>query len=471
MQYGVGRAEDPRELARQGCRLILSQCLGLQPGDKLALFYDEETRECAELLVEAATEQHVVILPRYVEVAEQIRLAGLERLPMDDLEALDHSRAVLLCFDARLEATPYRKRLVQCGSDRRLGTMPGVTLEVLAHAVNVDYDHALRRCGDLALAMLVGDRCRLTSCVLDAGGGIVREHVLAMRLGAWARSPITSPGVILDGTWGNLPGGETFIAPLENTANGTFVLNGAFSGCVLGPGEHILLHFVDGALRRIEGSGEPAEKLRRMLSLGLPAGLQLGLAELGVGVNPGVGELRGNALFDEKKEGTVHVAVGDNTQYGGKLTAPIHEDFITCQPSLTIDGKPVLTHGNWSLKPGDWREDFEQTMDLGRRPVEGFLVQRCYGLEAHEDRDGMLQVRRHVGSKRMCLYRVGDERVSRDLARLFRMLPDDETFYDLFREECTAQLGPMDEGYLRGLLTVLERHQLAAVKFRETDMD
>jgi leucyl aminopeptidase (aminopeptidase T) len=463
----VPRAESPqqlRERARQGSDRVVRECLGLQAGDTLALFYDETTTDCAELLIEAAQANALRVVARYVTYAEQIENASRERLPVEDAEALASARAVLLCFAGRPEATPYRKRLVKVGvDDRRLGTMPGATLEVLAHAVNVNYDDAWKRCGDLALAMLIADRAVLTSYLFDEQGGVIGEHSLEMTLGNFRRSPITSPGIIIDGTWGNLPGGETFIAPLEHTATGTFVLNGAFTGCVLPPHAPILLHFEAGELCGMEGEGGSIALLRELLASGYTNGHRLGLAELGVGVNPGVGELKGNALFDEKKEGTAHIAVGDNREYDGQLTSNLHEDFITCSPSLSFDGKPILSRGEWALRQTDWREDRAQAVELGRALPESFIVQR-YGYEAAENRAGLLTVRRPVGANRVCLYTVADDGLSRDLAWAFRLLPDDFIRFDLFREKCENLCGPLDAGYLRGLVAVLQRHQLAAIE-------
>ncbi len=455
--------------ARDGAQRVLTQCLALQRGDTLSLFYDETTADCAEFLVEAAHNSGLCLISKFVPVTEQIRIAGLNRLPDDQAEALARGRGILLCLAASLEATPYRKRLVMAGSERRLGTMPGATLEVLAHAVNVNYDEAWRRCSDLALAMLAGDRAILTSYLFDESGQIVGAKDLEMRLGAFKRPPITSPGIIMDGTWGNLPGGETFIAPLEGLTEGTFVLNGAFTGHVLPQWRPILLHFERGELANVEGTGPQADALREMMRAGSRNGaVPLGLAELGVGVNPGVGELKGNALFDEKKEGTAHIAVGDNHEYGGRLSASIHEDFITRAPSLTFDGCPILDHGAWAIRASDWREDEDAINLLGTRLPERFVVQRR-GVDTREDAAGRLVVQRSVGAKRLCVYSVGADRVSHDLARAFRMITDDEIRFDLVSAEYDRHFEQISPQYLRGLIGVLDKHELVAVRPQDED--
>jgi Thermophilic metalloprotease (M29) len=458
-----------RTLALAGAERVVRECLGLHCGESLALFYDETTRDCAEVLKLVARQQGICLLERFVPLNDQVRAAVEDRLFDADEDALEGGRAILLCFAATLEATPYRKQLVKTGvRNGRLGTMPGATLEVLAHAVNVDYRDALSRCSNLALAMLAGDDTILTSYLFDREGYRIDSRELHLKLGG--RIPITSPGIIEDGTWGNLPGGETFIAPIEARASGTFVLNGAFTGHVLPPWSPVFLHFENGTLLEIEGTCSNADALRKMIKAGQNGGGPLGLAELGIGVNPGVGELKGNALFDEKKEGTAHIAVGDNSEYGGRLVARIHEDFITSAPSLAIDGRPVLSEGKWVLREEDWRENYARAVELGHELPEHFLVQRS-GLEASEDAAGRLRVRRDVGAKRVCIYTVGTDALSSELARVYRLLPEPPNFlrFGLLCEEYEANFTATLAEDLRGFLAVLVKQQLAAI--READLD
>lgn len=64
------------------------------------------------------------------------------------------------------------------------------------------------------------------------------------------------------------------------------------------------------------------------------------IAELGIGINPEA-KLIGNVLEDEKVGGTVHIALGDNSSFGGDVIAGIHLDGIIKKPVLFLDGKKV----------------------------------------------------------------------------------------------------------------------------------
>jgi aminopeptidase len=162
---------------------------------------------------------------------------------------------------------------------------------------------------------------------------------LQIRIGGWDRIPVASNGVIDDGIWGNVPSGETFIAPIEQTAEGIVVINGSIPGMVIGKGEEFFLRFKGGRLADIFPSRQPGssggflrsrsmwQKCRAMTNWD-------NLAEIGIGVNPGVGRLSGNMLFDEKCAGTAHIALGANNYMGGIVSSAIHCDMVVRKPSV-----------------------------------------------------------------------------------------------------------------------------------------
>lgn len=454
-----------RTLASEGAERILRECLPLNPGDTAAMFFDEQTHECAQLLEEAAQAMDIRFLKRRVEAPEQNRWGQLGKLDPNDESAIEEARAVLISLSSNML---YRRRLVQRAVDdtRFVGLMPGATLELLAYAVNIDYQRVEKRCDDLAVAMLAGESAVLTTYSPRHNGTAEAEHRLELDLGSFRRSPITSTGIVPLGTWGNLPGGETFIAPLEARAEGAYVLNGAYTGRVLAPGRHLLLQFAGGDLVDISGTEEERGAFQAMLreSGGGAIPARLGLAELGIGVNEGLEGLTGNALFDEKKDGTAHVAVGDNSIYGGTLRSSLHEDFITEAPSLTIDGKPILDRGKYVLQTPDWREDRSKALELGRELLKDFVIQKT-GWHGSPDDSGLMRAIRPVGPQRKCVYTVGACDISPDLARLFGLIPPDyeSIRYSVLYRRWRKIRGQEGDEYIRGLISVLSRHLLIQV--------
>jgi len=150
------------------------------------------------------------------------------------------------------------------------------------------------------------------------------------------------------GQFGNLPAGECFVAPLEDSAEGILVVDKSFPELVVK--QPVRMIFEKGRVVAIEG-GEEAQELLRRIEYGerLEHGQNCRvIAELGIGTNPKA-RLTGKLITDEKVMGTVHVAIGDNASpsYGGANRAPIHIDGVIGQPTLVVDGETLIEEGRY----------------------------------------------------------------------------------------------------------------------------
>lgn len=146
------------------------------------------------------------------------------------------------------------------------------------------------------------------------------------------------------GTWGNLPSGEAYCAPLEGTANGRVVVQ---KGWYPDLKENMIITFKNGKVIEIDRGDEVGDRFRELLSFGKeeePYLSRRNHAELGVGTNPNA-KRPDNVLEAEKIRGTVHVAIGDNSHMGGAVKTDIHEDFIIPSATLALDNKVVMRNG------------------------------------------------------------------------------------------------------------------------------
>jgi len=77
------------------------------------------------------------------------------------------------------------------------------------------------------------------------------------------------------------------------------------------------------------------------------------LGEFGIGCNPGIQEHMRNTLFDEKIEGTIHLAMGNGFPFiGGKNESAVHWDMVKDLRrggELYVDGELVQKNGDWQL--------------------------------------------------------------------------------------------------------------------------
>jgi leucyl aminopeptidase (aminopeptidase T) len=160
---------------------------------------------------------------------------------------------------------------------------------------------------------------------------------LTLRVGG--RPWLTDVGPLENGQMANFPGGEVYVAPYSDGAEGTLVADLTVPYTVDGlVDEPVVLRFSAGRVTSIEG-GRAADLLRRIVdNAGDGADV---VAELGIGLNPAV-KPRGHVMLDEKAANTAHVAIGRNTgAYGGDNDAAIHVDCIFSEPQLEADGTPV----------------------------------------------------------------------------------------------------------------------------------
>ncbi|MBI5903495.1 MAG: aminopeptidase [Deltaproteobacteria bacterium] len=144
----------------------------------------------------------------------------------------------------------------------------------------------------------------------------------------------------------NMPDGEVFLSPVEDSAEGYiyYEMPAIYQGReVLG----IRLRFRGGKV--VEARAEKNEEFL-ITMLDTDKGARF-LGELGVGVNYGIQKCSKDILFDEKIGGTVHLAVGRSyEEAGGKNISAIHWDMIKdlrTGGALYLDGKMIQKNGKF----------------------------------------------------------------------------------------------------------------------------
>jgi hypothetical protein len=440
-------------------RQIVQNCLGLTPNQQLVIFVDESTIEAGVALAEAADSLGIAQTVFLVPVSVQRRIPANVDLSWLIQKAAREARAILTCVNASPDCLPFRQRILETHwtAHTRIGHMPGVSLEVLALA-NVDCEKLVRDCWCVEVVLARGTTLELVS--YDMAG---RAHHLTADIGGWERLPVASDGVIRDGAWGNVPSGETYIAPVEGTAEGTFVVNGSMPGLVIKPGAELILTFERGRLVRLEPAGTPAAAW--LTSTQIDKARAAGdlewsnLAEIGVGLNPAVTSLTGNMLFDEKAAGTAHIALGTNIYMGGMVYSSIHCDLVTRQPTLLVDGHVLLDRGNLRYSESVWSDCQAKVSLDGSELREAARVARS-GVQAQTAPDGRLQrvLRPEPGRLSACY--VGDAQTARFANTLYGLLPDDER--GLSVDSLTRQAN-MDADLVRRVLHVMKNYDLIRV--------
>lgn len=324
MNQHVALGVEVREVLLRAAEAALTRCLRVRAGESVLVVTDEPLRSIGlHLWLKArdlgADAVYVEIIPRKVHGEEP---------PKPIAEAMKASDVVIAPTSKSITHTVARKEAAERGA--RVATMPGITEEIFIRTMSVDYELVQR------LTNVVAD-------VLDEG----REVRVVTGLGTdltfsiEGRRARRSTGVLVNpGDWGNLPSGEAYVAPVEGTANGVVVVDGSVAGIGLLT-QPIRIVFRDGVATRIEGGPEAIKLNELLLRYGDEA---RNLGEFGVGTNPGA-RVSGVVLEDEKVLGTIHIALGSNFDFGGRVKAPVHLDGVVMKPSVYVDGRLVMREG------------------------------------------------------------------------------------------------------------------------------
>jgi len=153
----------------------------------------------------------------------------------------------------------------------------------------------------------------------------------------------------IDALGANMPGGEFFFSPIEDSADGEITFS-EYPACYGGrqvPGVHF--RFESGRIVEATAAGDEDFLLA---TLDTDEGARR-LGEFGIGCNPGIQQHMRNTLFDEKIEGTVHLAIGNGFPFiGGTNVSAVHWDLVKDLRRggrIELDGEIVQENGAWRL--------------------------------------------------------------------------------------------------------------------------
>jgi leucyl aminopeptidase (aminopeptidase T) len=306
----------------KAAQVAINNCLVVKKGESVLVITDQPEIKIGYAFWEAAKEVNaeamlLEILPRFSNGEEPPEAVAKF---MKDFDVL------IIPTSKSMSHTIARREACEAGA--RCVTLPGILEDTMERTLNADYQEIARRSIKLAELVNQGGTAKVTT---PAGTDI--------SMSIEGRECHADTGLVHHpGDFSNLPAGEAYIAPVEGTANGIIMVDGAMVGKVKKP---IKIVVKDGFATRITGD-KSAEELERMLEpFGHPG---RNVAELGIGTNHKA-QIVGSVLEDEKVLGTVHMALGDNKSMGGNVSVQSHLDGILLKPTLWIDDKKIMENG------------------------------------------------------------------------------------------------------------------------------
>jgi aminopeptidase len=363
----VAAVTDPRIEAY--ARLIVERALDVQPGMQVLIRTTPLSRPLLEEIVRLIGRRGAYPLirmgftlwPTDIVWAEEAPLEVLERMPDVDVYASEHMDA-RVTIDApentrsgvslppekiaamSRRAAPFFRRTMSneipwmsCQFPTpALAQEAGMATEDFADflfgAVVRDWDTEKQRMQRLLDRFDAADEVRLVGAETD------------LRLSLRGRRGSVDAGEA------NLPGGEFYFAPNEHETEG--VISFLEFPSEYGGRDVSGARLVFEGGRVVDARADSGEDVLRT-ALDADEGARR-VGELGIGCNPGITRYMRNTLFDEKIDGTVHIAVGAAYQdVGGTNQSTVHWDLVKDMrlpgARIELDGEVVQQEGRWLI--------------------------------------------------------------------------------------------------------------------------
>lgn len=346
--------------------LLVERCLDIQPRWQVLVYSSPLGRPLVEEVIRLVARRGAYALPRLsfsrAEPAWTTRAPAhlIGRLPPIEAYELDHAdclvvieapentragsevsgeRLALRRAAQRPHMEPFfsgEKPWVGCQyPTQALAQDAGMSLpafsELLYGAVLVDWDALAERMRRIAERFDAADEVRIVAEGTDLCFSLSGRRGRVDALGA------------------NVPGGEVFYCPLEDSAQGVITF-AEYPACYGGRAvEGVRLRFRRG--RVVEASSRTDEEFL-LATLDTDEGARA-LGEFGIGCNPGIQRHLKNTLFDEKIEGTIHLALGNGFPFlGGTNVSAVHWDMVKDLRRggrIELDGQVVQDGGTWLI--------------------------------------------------------------------------------------------------------------------------
>ncbi|HKJ28503.1 MAG TPA: aminopeptidase [Anaerolineales bacterium] len=354
--------------------ILVDYCTEIQPGDRVVI----ESTIAAEPMLEALMERILVrggypylltklpqqeaIFYKYAQEAQLVTPPEFMKLAYDNFEArirlhsvmdtsvLDdvdpekqalHGKAIAPILEAQFSRGPSRdfKWVTTLFPTEAYAKEAGMTLEEYTDFVYA----AMHANTDDPVAFwqqVEKDQEHYVSLFKGKDKVVLRGPNVDLRLSVKGRSFINANGK------NNMPDGEIFTGPVENSVNGwvRYTYPSIVSGQVV---EDIELEFVEGQVLHAKAK-KNQDFLMRMLDS--DAGARY-VGEFAVGLNYEIDKFTGNILFDEKIGGSFHMALGAGyPETGSKNKSQIHWDMICdmrTDSEIIADGEVIYKNGNF----------------------------------------------------------------------------------------------------------------------------
>jgi aminopeptidase len=312
-------------------RISLKEVMNIRKGEVALIVYDDYAKDVCDITGKALEQEGVTVYEYRLPESQR----PLTSMPDDLAELLGMAGPDLVFNQIKgiAEETPFRIGLhcEESAYGARVGHSPDINMSMIEHPMTADFKDIKKKAGMLEERFHGVKGIRITT---------VAGTDISFSIEGRGFSNDLS---IEKGRAGNLPAGEIWCAPIENSMNGTIVCDGSI-GDLGQVKEPLTIAVKNGKISSVESRDtEMAKEVDRLVRVDEDASL---VGEFGIGLNPKA-RLTGLMLEDEKAAGTVHIAFGQNTDMiGGQNNSMTHRDFLFLAPTIVTDtGKIIMKDG------------------------------------------------------------------------------------------------------------------------------
>jgi len=323
---------------KPGAHNAVFVCLKVQPFERVTLITDYA---CLEIAASLAAELDECGCSYNSFVLEELAPRPLVDMPAAVLDDFESSQVSIFAVHAQANELKTRMQMCNVVNRKKLrhAHMVNIEKKIMLEGMRADF----AKVDELTLRVMnIVDKAQQIRARTPAGTDICAELTRDYK---W----IKTSGIISRDKWGNLPGGETFTAPLE--VNGTFVVDGVV-------GDYLCAKFGDlqatpltlavKGNRLTEAHSENKELENEFWEYTHRDANSDRVGEFAIGTNLAVHEVVGNILQDEKIPG-VHMAFGDpyGAHTGAQWTSSTHIDVVGRKFDIWADQQHIMSAGRF----------------------------------------------------------------------------------------------------------------------------
>ena len=329
--------EADAELA-PGARNAVTDCLRIQPDEKVTLITDRACREIGAALARELAGRDLFF---HAWILEDLAPRPLREMPRAVLDDMESSQVSIFAARAQANELPSRMQMTDVVNRRQMrhAHMVNIDRRIMQEGMRADFEAVDRISTQVWRMASAAREIRATN---PAGTSLVASFSPRLK---WLKTS----GIISPHKWGNLPGGETFTTP--ERVDGTFVIDGVVGDYLCEKygdlaATPLAIRVEDSRLREARCSNRTLES--EFWDYCHTDACSDRVGEFAIGTNIGVRDVIGNILQDEKIPG-IHIAFGNpyGAHTGADWYSATHIDVVGRQFDIWIDGRQIMRAGEF----------------------------------------------------------------------------------------------------------------------------